>query len=69
MEKQYDNTNRFYLGDNKNMRDEKDAPKTGSINIEGVEYYLNGYINRDGSFSGTVKPKAKKAPVRDVDPF
>lgn len=69
MEKQYDNTNRFYLGDNKNMRDEKDAPKSGSINIDGVEYYLNGYINRDGSIGGTVKPKAKKPAVRDTDPF
>ena len=69
MDKQYDNTNRFYLGDNKNMRDEKDAPKSGTINIEGVEYYLNGWINRDGSIGGSVKPKVKKAPIRNNDPF
>jgi|CryBogDrversion2_8_1035294.scaffolds.fasta_scaffold14647_2 hypothetical protein len=60
MSKQYDNTNRFYLGDNQNKRDEKDSDKSGYVNIEGVEYYLNGYNNRDGSVGGTVKPKKKK---------
>ena len=59
---QYDNNNRFILAKNDRMRNEKDAPYTGQATIDGVEYWLNGWVQerKDGSgrfFSGTVRPK------------
>ncbi|MES2625925.1 MAG: hypothetical protein V4628_11655 [Pseudomonadota bacterium] len=58
---QYDNTNKGTLG--KNRRKEKDThpSHTGSINIEGKEYWLSAWV-KDGSnnekfFSLSVKPK------------
>lgn len=62
MAQQYDNTNRGILS--RNTRREKDThPEyTGSINIEGREYWLSGWVNekKDGSgkfFSLSVKAK------------
>lgn len=57
---EYNNTNRFSLFKNKDKRDDKDRDYSGTVNIDGVEYWLNGYIaqSRNGAFiSGTVKPK------------
>jgi hypothetical protein len=61
MTQQYDNTNKGTLG--KNRRKEKDShpSHTGSINIEGKEYWLSAWV-KDGSnnekfFSISVKPK------------
>lgn len=75
---QYDNINRFTLF--KNNRKEKDTHPdlTGTINVHGVEYYLNAWTKegRSGKFiSGTIKPKdddqskpqAKAEPA--LDPF
>jgi hypothetical protein len=65
----YDNTNRFALFKNDRKRDDKDADYTGSVNIEGVEYWLNGWIKEGAKgkfFSGTVKPKQggqRQAPI------
>jgi hypothetical protein len=58
---QYDNTNRFALFKNTNKRDDKDADYSGSVNIDGREFWLNGWIKEGAKgkfFSGTVKPKA-----------
>lgn len=62
MSKQYDNTNRGILS--RNDRKEKDTHPThkGSINVEGVEYWLDAWTQerKDGSgkfFSLSVKRK------------
>lgn len=73
---EYDNNNRFSLF--KNDRKEKDTHPdlTGTINVEGVEYYLNAWTKegKKGKFiSGSIKLKeAKSAPkpvAATVDPF
>lgn len=56
----YDNTNRWTL--NKNERKEKETHPDykGSINVDGVEYWLDGWIKEgaNGKFiSGSIKPK------------
>lgn len=62
MTKQYDNTNRGILS--RNERKEKDTHPShkGSINVEGVEYWLDAWTQerKDGSgkfFSLSVKRK------------
>lgn len=73
---QYDETNRFALF--KNDRKEKDThpDMTGTINVDGVEYYLNAWTKegKKGKFlSGSIKLKEdkpaapKSAPA--ADPF
>jgi hypothetical protein len=59
---QYDNTNRWILSRNDRRRNDKDAEFTGTINVEGVEYWLNAWVQekKDGSgkfFSGSIKRK------------
>ena len=56
----YDNTNRWTL--NKNDRKEKDTHPDykGSINVDGVDYWLDGWIKEsaNGKFiSGSLKRK------------
>lgn len=56
----YDNTNRWTL--NKNDRKEKDTHPDykGSLNVDGVDYWLDGWIkdSANGKFiSGSIKPK------------
>lgn len=61
----YDNTNTGILYKNDNRKSEKSPQYGGSINIEGVEYWLNGWVKTGKSgklkdrqfFSLTVKPK------------
>lgn len=74
---QYDETNRFALF--KNERKEKDThpDMTGTINVDGVEYYLNAWTKegKKGKFlSGSIKlkedkPAAPKPATVDADPF
>lgn len=75
----YDNTNRGVLFKNNRKEKETQPDMTGAINIEGVEYYLNGWMKEGNSgkrISLSVKlkedaPKASKpapAPVA-TDPF
>ena len=63
---QYDNTNRWTLFKNDNRRDEKSPEYSGTINVDGVEFWLNGWV-KDGRkgrfFSGTIKRKEGN-PVR-----
>lgn len=65
---QYDNTNSGILS--KNDRREKDThPEyTGTINVEGVDYWLSAWVKerKDGSgkfFSLSVRPKQAQAPA------
>lgn len=56
----YDNTNRWTL--NKNERKEKETHPDykGSLNLDGVDYWIDGWI-KDGAngkfISGSLKPK------------
>jgi hypothetical protein len=60
----FDNTNRGSIWPNKKKRpDKQDADFTGSINVNGVEYWLNAWKRKEGaspdspSLSFTVRPK------------
>lgn len=58
----YDNTNRGIVGKNTRKAKDTDADITGSINVDGKDYWLNGWQktnSRDGSkfYSLSVKPK------------
>ena len=73
---EYNNENRFSLF--KNDRKEKDTHPdlTGTINVEGVEYYLNAWTKqgKKGKFiSGSIKLKEAKSEPKPVattaDPF
>ena len=62
--KEFDNTNRFTLFPN-DKREKDTHPNTkGTINVDGVEYWLSGWTKetKDGVkfISGTVQPKEDK---------
>jgi hypothetical protein len=64
MEKKYDNTNRGTFARNEKKESDTHADYNGQINVEGVEYWLNGWIKEGpkGKFmSLSVKPKAPAA--------
>ena len=61
---EYDNTNRGALFRNNRKEQDSQPDHTGSINIDGKEYYLNAWIktsqNGNKFFSLSVKPKDAK---------
>ena len=61
MTQQYDNTNRGALFRNNRKEQDSHPDHTGSINIDGKEFYLNAWIKTSQSgnkfFSLSVKPK------------
>ena len=61
MEKEFDNTNKGSLHTNLKKAKEKDPDLTGSLNIDGKEYWLSGwkYISKAGSpyLSLSTRPK------------
>ena len=61
MTQQYDNTNRGALIRNNRKEQDSQPDHTGSINVDGKEYYLNAWIKTSQSgnkfFSLSVKPK------------
>jgi hypothetical protein len=64
----FDNTNRGSIWPNKKKRpDKQDADFTGSLNVNGVEYWVNAWKRKEGasadapSLSFTVRPKDTQA--------
>jgi hypothetical protein len=45
----FDNTNRGSIWKNKKKRDKQDADFTGSLNVNGVEYWLNAWKRKEGA--------------------
>lgn len=75
----FDNTNRGSIWKNDKMRPGKQDPEfTGTLNVEGVEYWVSAWKRKEGAsvnapaLSFTVKPKEAsqrtmpKANMRDV---
>lgn len=66
---EFDNTNRWTLSKNERKRPGKqDADYNGSINVNGVEYWLNGWIKegRNGKFiSGSLRPKEQQPSISE----
>lgn len=63
----YDNTNRGIIGKNNRKEQDSHPDITGSINVDGGEYWVNGWQktnSRDGSkfYSLSVKPKEARQP-------
>jgi len=61
---EYDNTNRGTLFVNDRKEKETHPDRTGSINIEGVDYFLDGWIKKKGDkqyLSLSVKRKNKQS--------
>ena len=61
----YDNTNRLAVFKNKNMREgKKDAPFTGTLNVDGVEFFVNMWSGKDKNgdtyLSGSIQKKDKQ---------
>ena len=71
MAQEYDNTNRWSLF--KNDRKEKDTQPdyTGTLNVEGAEYYLDAWLKEGKKgkfFSGKIKLKGEKAETPNKAP-
>lgn len=70
----YDNTNRGIMSRNDRKEQDTHPDFTGQINVDGVDYWLNGWVKErnDGSgkfFSLSVKPKEQRAaPPRQREP-
>jgi hypothetical protein len=76
---EYDNTNRGTLGKNLTPKSDKSPEYTGSLNVDGVDYWISGWVQtnkKDNSrfFSLRVNPKeevqkpvAKSAGFADID--
>ena len=67
---EYDNTNRGTLFRNDERKHDRSPEYSGSINVGGVEYWLNGWVQEAKTtgrrfFSLTVRPKDKPAATRN----
>jgi hypothetical protein len=64
----YDNTNRGVIFRNDKRRDDRDPDHTGSIDINGVGFWLSGWLKTSKSgvqfLSLSVRPKEPARPVR-----
>ena len=62
---EYDNTNRGVLFRNDKKETEKHPDFTGSIDVNGVDHYLSGWVKQSKNgkkfFSLSVKPKQEMA--------
>ena len=69
MTQQYDNTNRWTLFKNENRQNDKSPEYGGTLNVDGVEYFINGWIKEGKKgkfFSGSIKRKDNQlASLRD----
>jgi hypothetical protein len=65
-EMDYDNTNKgaLFRNDDKDPSNDKDRDYSGSLNVEGTEYWISGYVRTSKSgrkfLSLSVKPKQDK---------
>lgn len=68
----YDNTNSGIMYRNENRKTDKHPEFTGSINVDGVDYWLSGWVNEgkqggkmEGKkyFSIKLNPKEQRAPA------
>jgi hypothetical protein len=67
---EYDNTNRGTLGRNSNKSEDKHPDYSGTINIDGKDYWLSGWLKegKNGKFfSLAVKEKDTKKPAKKVE--
>lgn len=60
----YDNTNTGVIFTNKKKTSDKHPDRTGSLNVDGVEYWLSGWIKKDKNgqpfMSLSIKAKEEK---------
>jgi hypothetical protein len=65
---EYDNTNTFTLFINDKGDNDKRPDRTGTLNVDGVEYFMDGWIKqgKKGAFlSGKIKRKdSQREPAR-----
>lgn len=69
MSQQYDNTNRGSLGRNKRKEKDSHPDFSGKLNVEGVDYWLSGWVkegNGERFFSLAVK---RKEPAPEAENF
>ena len=69
---EYDNTNRGALFRNNRKEQPNHPDYNGTLNVEGVDYYINAWLKeskKDGKkfFSISIKEKGVKAPPREPD--
>lgn len=62
MSQQYDNNNKATLWKNLKKTEEKQPDYKGSVNVEGVEYWISGWINTAGP--QTTRPGEKYIAMR-----
>lgn len=67
MSQQYDNTNRGIISKNKRKESDRHPDIKGSINIEGVEYWLDGW-QKTGSQGPFYSLSAKRKEARQDAP-
>lgn len=70
---QYDNTNKGIISKNTRKESENHPDIKGQINVDGVEYWLDGWLKQknDGSgsfYSLSVKPKNAPAAAKPAKP-
>lgn len=62
----YDNTNRFSIWKNEDKRNDKDADFTGTLDVDGIKYFINAWKRKEGAspkappLSGSIKRKDKQ---------
>lgn len=73
MAQEFDNTNRGQLWGNKKKESDKHPDFTGTLNVEGVEYWVSGWKRKEGAYekapalSFSIKMKEYK-PVKKAKP-
>jgi hypothetical protein len=69
----FDNTNRGSIWKNKKKEKATQADFTGSINVDGKEYWLNGWLRKEGAsqdspaMTFSVRPKSGTMPIAKTD--